>query len=270
MEIINNTTLVIMAAGIGSRFENGIKQLAPINDKGETIMELSIKNAEKVGFNKVVFIIRKELQKYFDENIIPKINLKYEYAYQEIDSKRSKPWGTGHALLSIKNIVKENFCLINSDDYYSYDSFEKVYKYLNNNSNVMVGYKLKNTIFVDKGVNRGICHIKDNKLVNIEETLNIRKINNKFISDKELNENSIVSMNVWGFKPDILNYFEEEFNLFLKNIKDYEKDEFYIGTVINKLINENKIDIYVVDTDSKCIGITYSEDVELFNDIIKD
>ena len=168
MERINNTTLVIMAAGIGSRFENGIKQLAPINDKGETIMELSIKNAEKVGFNKVVFIIRKELQKYFDENIIPKINLKYEYAYQEIDSKRSKPWGTGHALLSIKNIVKENFCLINSDDYYSYDSFEKVYKYLNNNSNVMVGYKLKNTIFVDKGVNRGICHIKDNKLVNID------------------------------------------------------------------------------------------------------
>ena len=267
---MHNTTLVILAAGVGSRFKGGIKQLTKLNDK--TIMELSIENAKKAGFNKVVFIIREELKDIFEEEIVKNINIDYDYAYQKIDAERSKPWGTGHALLSIKGIVNENFCIINADDYYEYDSFDKIFKFLNTNDkdSVMIGYKLKNTVFVDTGVNRGVVEVKDNKFVTIKEEYNIKKIDNKFMTDKELDEDSIVSMNIWGFRPNILNYFEQEWINFKNNIKDYQKDEFLLGDVINKLVENNIIDLYVIDTDSKCIGITYKEDIILFNEIINE
>ena len=266
-----DATLVVMAAGIGSRFKGGIKQLTKVNDKGETIMELNIKNAEQAGFNKVVFIIREELKELFDKDIIPKINIKYDYAYQSIDEKRSKPWGTGHAILSLKGVVKENFCVVNADDYYTLDSFKKIYDFFTSNDkdSVMVGYKLKNTVFVPTGVNRGICHINDGKLVNIEETYDIKKIDGEFISDKKLDEDSIVSMNIWGFRPNMLDYLENDFKLFLDNIKDYEKEEYLIGDVIQKMIDEGILNMYVLVTDTKCIGITYSEDIKLFDEIIK-
>ena len=142
----NNYTLVVLAAGIGSRFKGGIKQLMPINDNGDTIMELNIKDAKKAGFNKVVFIIREDLKEIMDNEIIPKLDIDYDYAYQTIDENRTKPWGTGHAITSLKGIVNENFCIINSDDYYTYDSFKKIIDFFktNDKDSVMIGYKLKN------------------------------------------------------------------------------------------------------------------------------
>ena len=266
---MSNKTLVILAAGIGSRFKGGIKQLELVKNN-KKIIELNINNAIKAGFNKVVFVIRDELKELFDTNIIPKLNIEYCYAYQKIDEKREKPWGSGHAIVCLKDIVKEDFCLINADDYYTEDSFIKVSNFFDNNKsdNMMVAYKLKNTVFVDTGVNRGICEVNNNLLNDIIETYNIKKIDNKYISDKQLDENSLISMNIWGFRPYIIDYFSDYFKTFLDNINNYQKDEYLIGDVIKKLIKENKIKVYVDETDSLCIGITYKEVVELFNKLI--
>lgn len=258
-------TLVILAAGMGRRFDGGIKQLTKVMDN-KTIMELSIDNAKRAGFNKVIFIIRKELKELFDEQIIPNIDIIYEYKYQTVDELRGKPWGTGEAILTLKGIDKQ-FCLINSDDYYTYDAFNKISKC---DDNAIVLYKIKNTVFHDTLLNRGVCIVENNYLTNIKEVIGIEKKDNLFIADDHIDPNTLVSMNMWGFNSNILNLFEEEFIKFKNNIKDYKNDEFLIPSVINYLIKSGKIKVKTYITDDKCFGITYSDDVKLFNDIIKD
>jgi len=271
-------TLVILAAGLGSRFKGGLKQLAAVGPNGETIMELSIKDAKEVGFDKVVFIIRPELEKDFEETIIPNIDINYEYAYQKLDDipleisvNREKPWGTGHALLALRNIVKDNFVIINADDYYGKESMKKMIDFFNENDKdyAMVGFKMKNTIFKDNGANRGVCNIENDKLISIEENYKIKKTDNKFINDeKEFNPDTYVSMNMWGFRPSIFKLFEREFIKFLEESDDLEKKEFLIPTVISNMIKNNEIDMKILFSDSICTGITYNEDIEFVRTLL--
>ena len=259
-------TLVILAAGMGKRFDGGIKQLTKVIDN-KTIMELSIINAKKAGFNKVIFIIREELKNLFDELIIPNIDIEYEYRYQVIDDVRGKPWGTGEALLTLQGI-NEHFCLINSDDYYTYDAFLKISKCKNNG---IVLYKIKNTVLHDTLLNRGVCTVKDNYLDNIKEVIGIEKKDDLFIANDDINQDTLVSMNMWGFDHNILKLFNIEFNNFKKSTIDYKNDEFLIPSVINDLIKSGKVKVEAFVTDDKCFGITYSDDVKLFKDnIIKE
>lgn len=258
-------TLVILAAGLGSRFKDGLKQLAKVGPNGETIMELSIKDAKKIGFNKVVFIIRKELQSAFEEEIIPNIDMDYAFAYQADSNieNRVKPLGTGHALLALEGVVNDNFAVINADDYYGYNSLKELYDKFNSDA-AIVAFELKNTVFNDHPVNRGVCEILNDKLVNIKETSNILKKNDKFYqNDIELDPNTYISMNLWGFKPEILEYFKKEFEIFKNNMIDPLKDEFLIPSVVFKMIAENR-PVQVLYSSDKCLGITYKEDMELF------
>ena len=258
-------TLVVLAAGLGSRFKDGLKQLAKVGPNGETIMELSIKDAKEIGFNKVVFIIRKELQGDFEKEIIPNIDIDYEFAYQEDHGieGRVKPLGTGHALLALKNIVKDNFAVINADDYYGYNSLKEIYDKLSQEV-AIVAFKLKNTVFSEAPVNRGICEIRDNQLVTIKETSEITKENDKYFSHGlELDPNTYISMNLWGFKPEVLDYFENKFTQFKNNMENPLKDEFLIPEVVYNMIKDG-YKVQVLYSEDRCIGITYKEDIKLF------
>jgi choline kinase len=266
-----NITLVIMAAGLGSRFKGGIKQLAKVGPNGETIMELTIKDAKKIGYNKVIFIIREELKQDFLDLVIPHIDMEYEFAYQDISDitisipfKREKPWGTGHALLSLRNIVDNNFVILNADDYYGIDALQKVYNHFKEeDTNVMVAYKLKNTFTSSNLGNRGVCLVKNHYLTNIKETYKIEKIKDSFKNpDGALEPDTYVSMNLWGFNKNVFPYFQEKFNTFLKQ-KDALEKEFLIPDVVNDMIKDD-IKIKVYETDDICLGITYQEDVNLF------
>lgn len=235
-------------------------------------MELNIENAKKAGFKKVIFIIRRELEHDFEELIVPKINMEYEYSYQEnlTNIKREKPFGTAHALLTIKDKVKDDFVIINADDYYSFDALKKLYDHLeNNDTNATVAYKLKNTFITSNTGNRGVIKKNGEYLEKIEETYNIVKDSNEFKSNgNHIDSNALVSMNIWGFKKDVFNFFEKEFENFLNNSKDVEHEEFLIPNVVGKMLVEN-INIKVYETDDVCLGITYKEDVELFKKYIK-
>lgn len=256
-------TLVILAAGMGKRFDGGIKQLTKIYNN-KTIMELSIENAKKAGFSKVIFIIREELKELFEQQIIPNIDIEYSYRYQKVDKSRLKPWGTGEAIITLKGL-DEPFCLINSDDYYTLDAFKKI---KNNQNNSTVLYKIKNTILHDTIINRGVCNVDGDFLSGIKEVTKI-EIKNDMVVSNNADENSLVSMNIWGFNSNIVSLFEREFNEFKKNTIDLINDEFMIPSVLNKLISENVIKIKVFKTDDKCLGITYSDDVKILSDYIK-
>lgn len=267
---MDDLTLVIMAAGIGSRFKGGVKQLAKVGPNDETIMELAIKDAASIGYKKIVFIIREELKNDFEELIIPKIKglIEYDFAYQKVPEsiKRTKPLGTGQALLCLKDIVKGNFIVLNADDYYGKEALQKLYDHFKNynNEHAIVTYYLKNTFVSSNTGNRGVCYVKDGILTKIEETYHINKIGDEFkTDDKILDPNTLVSMNLWGFNQSIFKYLEDKFNEFLQNSTDLENDEFLIPTVINDLINENGL-IRVYNSEEICFGITYKEDVALF------
>lgn len=213
---MNKISLVIMAAGIGSRFGSGIKQLEPVGMNEEIIMDYSIHDAIIAGFNKIIFIIRKDIEKEFKEiignrieKICNKLDIEICYVYQELENipndfkvsqERKKPWGTGHAVLACKNIIKEPFVVINADDYYGKDSFKNAYEFLSkdNDKYCMIGFKLKNTLSENGGVTRGICQLDENNyLTEIIETSNIIKNNEKaFVNEKEIDVNSNVSMNM--------------------------------------------------------------------------
>ena len=277
-------TLVILAAGMGSRY-GGMKQIDPINDDGDFIIDFSIYDAIKAGFNKVVFIIKEENLSSFKETIGNRINkhIDVEYAFQRIEdvpdwfdipSDRSKPWGTNHALMSIIGMVNEPFAVINSDDFYGREAFEIIAKHLSKPQNVagkpqfcMAGYKLRNTVTEHGAVNRGICNIDEqDHLVNIVETKEIVPIGNGKAqypnSDKmaELDLESIVSMNCWGFTPDIFPYLTAEFDKFLHNIKNPTKDESYLTDVIDMMIKTNACDVVVYNTNATWLGVTYADD----------
>lgn len=288
-------TLIIMAAGIGSRFGGGIKQLEPVGPNGEIIMDYSIKDALKAGFNKVVFVIRKDIEEEFRQVIGKRIEriVEVDYEFQELDNipnkykkkfpNRTKPWGTGQAILCCKEVVKEPFLVINADDYYGGKAYEQAYKYLMRDTKdsdklniCMVGFLLKNTLSDNGGVTRGVCQVnKERMLTDIVETHNIVKSDKgaQVISGDssiEIDIESEVSMNMWGLRPEIFGELEEGFNDFLENISLEDSDsEYLLPTIIGKLLEEDKVEVEVLQTKDKWFGVTYKEDKEAVIQAIK-
>lgn len=290
---MGKATLVIMAAGIGSRFGGGIKQLEPMGPNGEIIMDYSIHDAIEAGFDKVVFVIRKDLEKDFKEVIGNKVSkiVDVAYAYQELDkipekysgtfAERKKPWGTGQAIVVCKNIVNEPFLVINADDYYGKDAYVTAYKTLvenNQKSEIsMVGFVLGNTLSENGGVTRGICKVDDKGMLSeIVETKNIMKVNNGAAVETEdgmleIDVNSAVSMNMWGLTPEFIDLLEERFSTFLEALDSTDlTKEYLLPTIIGDLLSENKINVRVLSSHDKWFGVTFKEDKELVIDAIRD
>lgn len=286
---MRDTTLVIMAAGIGSRFGGGIKQLEPVGPGGEIIMDYSIHDALEAGFNKVIFIIRKDLEADFREiigNRIEKV-AHVEYAFQELDAlpegysvpeSRKKPWGTGQAVLSIKGMVHEPFLVINADDYYGKEGFKKIHDYMVTEMDVqsdvydmcMGGFILENTLSENGSVTRGVCRLnEDGTLNDVTETYDIEwKGNGLFASDEQGNPVLVeaqqhVSMNMWGLPPTFLDELEAGFPEFLDGISEGDvKAEYLLPKIIDKLIKSGKAKVKVLETRDKWFGVTYKEDKE--------
>lgn len=286
---MNKTALVIMAAGIGSRYGGGIKQLEHVGPSGEIIMDYSIYDAIQAGFNKVVFIIRRDLEKDFKEIIGNRIEkqIEVEYVYQELDAlpsgftkpeERVKPWGTGQAVLCCKDVIKEPFAVINADDYYGKEAFVKVHDYLANadinateNNYCMAGFVLGNTLSDNGIVTRGVCKVDENgNLTNVEETFAIERDGDVAVGKNGAGEkvtldlDSSVSMNMWGFTPNFLNELETGFVEFLKGITENEiKAEYLLPEVVGKMLRENRANVKVLKTNDKWFGVTYKEDKEM-------
>ena len=275
------TTLLIMAAGIGSRFGTGIKQLEPVDAAGHIIMDYSIHDAIEAGFNKVVFIIRKDIEKEFKEVIGDRIadickahNVTVDYAFQdikdipgELPEGRTKPWGTGQAVLAAKELLTTPFIVINADDYYGKEGFREVHEYLvNGGQSCMAGFVLKNTLSDNGGVTRGICKMDDqNNLTEVVETKNIVKTaEGAQADDVVLDTDSLVSMNMWGLTPDFLKTLEEGFEEFFeKEVPENPlKSEYLIPIFIGELLAEDKMSVKVLRTNDTWYGMTYKEDVE--------
>ena len=284
---MKETTLVIMAAGIGSRFGGGIKQLEPVGPGGEIIMDYSIYDALEAGFNKIIFIIRRDLETDFKEVIGRRIEKKVhvEYAFQEMDDlpegfvrpgDRTKPWGTGQAVLSIKGLVDGPFLVINADDYYGREAFRLIYDYLSAHEDdekyryTMVGYLLGNTVTDNGHVSRGICEINmQGELISVEERTRIEKRDGgiAFTEDDgktwtEVSGDAVVSMNMWGFTKSILHEIRDGFPAFLdKGLKSNPmKCEYYLPAVVSRLLEEGKATAAVLKSADKWYGITYKED----------
>ena len=291
-----NTTLVVMAAGIGSRFGGGIKQLEPVGPNGEIIMDYAIHDAKEAGFNKVVFIIRKDLEKDFKEIIGNRISkvIDIDYAFQELDNLpdgfsvpegRKKPFGTGQAVLACKGIDNEPFAVINADDYYGKEAFVKVHDFLVNPEKsgkkydfCMAGFILGNTLSDNGAVTRGICKVnEDNILVSVDETGGIERVSaDKVVCEKdgkqvEVSADSYVSMNMWGLTPDFFDELETRFVTFLENMKPEEgqKKEYLLPMIIEDLLVEDKAQVKVLETKDKWFGVTYKEDKQVVVDSIK-
>ena len=285
---MENTTLVIMAAGIGSRFGGGIKQLTSFGPGGEIIMDYSIYDAIEAGFNKVVFVTRKDMYQDFQEIIGERISkvIPVEYAFQEMNDLpagftvpegRVKPWGTGQAILACKDIVKEPFAVINADDYYGKEAFVKVHDYLveehpasDRMEFCMAGFHLGNTLSENGGVTRGVCSVDDAQhLTKVTETKNIVKtpegaaVQGEDGSLTPLEASCPVSMNMWGFSTEIFDVLEHGFAEFLGNLADPMKGEDLIPTVVDQLIRSGRANVTVLESKDKWFGVTYKEDKPL-------
>ncbi|MGF7009514.1 NDP-sugar pyrophosphorylase family protein [Lachnospiraceae bacterium PF1-22] len=285
---MKDITLVIMAAGIGSRFGGGIKQLEPVGPKGELIIDYSIDDAIKAGFNKVVFVIRKDLEKDFREVIGNRTERKVNtaYAFQEIDEipseyselakARKKPWGTGQAILCCKELVTGPFLVINADDFYGFEAYAKAFAYLSGDmrgsDGCSVAFKLKNTLSENGGVTRGVCVTKENILEDINETSGIRKGADGIIRDEDGNElgaDTMVSMNMWGLKAGIMEELETRFSQFLANQEIGDTKEFLLPIVFDEMIKKEKFRIMVLQTNERWFGVTYREDKSFVQEEIR-
>lgn len=279
------TALVILAAGMGARFGGEIKQLATVGKNGEIIMDYSVHDAIEAGFDKIVFIIRKEIQAAFMEiignrmeAICKKLGVEVAYAYQEVEDLpdgiklpegRTKPWGTGPAVLACKDILQEPFVVINADDYYGKTAFKKLYAFLQQYrpeepySFSMAGFMLGNTLSENGGVTRGICQVdKNGLLIKIKETPEVKKTPEGILANGAfVDADSNVSMNMWGFTPEFLGLLEKGFLEFLKREeKDLLKAEFLIPVYIDQLLAEKQITVKVLQTQDKWFGVTHKED----------
>lgn len=282
------TTLLIMAAGLGSRFGTGIKQLEPVDASNHIIMDYSIHDAIEAGFNHVVFIIRKDIEKEFKEiignritSICNALNVTVDYAYQDLNDipgalpeGRTKPWGTGQAVLAAKNLINTPFIVINADDYYGKEGFKAVHEYLvNGGKSCMAGFVLKNTLSDNGGVTRGICKMdNENNLTEVVETKNIVKTTEGAETDGvSIDVNSLVSMNMWGLTPDFLNTLEKGFKEFFEKevSKDPLKAEYLLPVFIGELMNEGKMSVKVLRSNDTWYGMTYHEDVASVKDSFK-
>lgn len=291
------TTLLIMAAGIGSRFGGGIKQLAPVGPNGEIIMDYSIHDAIKAGFERIVFIIRKDIESDFKEvigdrieKICAKAGVEVAYAFQSLDKipdtyqvpeGRTKPWGTGQAVLVAKDLVPGPFAVINADDYYGKEAFSKIYSFLTSevkdNAFCMAGFVLKNTLSDNGAVTRGICKVGENGyLSDVVETHDIVKTADGAESNGEkIDVESLVSMNMWGLSTEYMNMLESGFDKFLSEIGSNPlKAEYLLPIHIGELLRDGEVSVKVLETQDKWFGVTYKEDkdfvVESFKKLIAD
>ena len=285
---MSDITLLIMAAGMGSRY-GGLKQLDSVGPNQETIIDYSVYDAIRAGFDKVVFVIRKEFHNQFRSSITDKYlgKIKVEFAFQELKNlpadfscpeERKKPWGTGHAILSAKDIIQEPFVAINGDDFYGLESFKVVADYYQNGGSEfsMVAFQLDNTLSDFGSVTRGLCTLKGNKLDTVIETGGLIMSEKGMRSDRNihLNGKEPVSMNVWGFTPDLFGYLESMFIQFLKEEGDALKSEYLIPSVINNLIQTDRKSVHILHSSAKWFGVTYKEDksyvMEEIKKLIKD
>lgn len=293
---MKNTALVIMAAGIGSRFGGGIKQLEPVGPNGEIIMDYSIHDAMEAGFDKVIFIIRRELEKDFKEIIGHRIEklLPVEYAYQELEDLpagyevtpgRTKPWGTGQAVLSVKGMVDGPFLVINADDYYGREGFRRIHDYMaehmDSQSEIydicMGGFVLSNTLSDNGTVTRGVCQVdEEGYLTNVTETYNIQmKEDGLHATDESgapvtISPFQPVSMNMWGLPASFVQELEKGFPVFLDNLKEGDiKSEYLLPKIIDNLVQNKKARVTVLDTPDKWFGVTYREDKQAVADAIR-
>ena len=274
-------TLFILAAGMGSRY-GGLKQIDGLGPNGETIMDYSVFDAMRAGFGKVVFVIRKDFEEDFKKVVLSKYADKVpcEICFQSIDKvpaghsfnpERTKPWGTNHAVLMAKDIIKEPFAVINADDFYGKESFQVLADYLKSIEGTtgkwcMIGYRVQNTLSENGTVSRGVCSTdKDGFLTDVIERTKIEEKAGKIVYtedniDTEIALNTPVSMNMWGFTPEYFTYAEEAFKAFLDEYGQELKKEFYIPTLVNDMIAAGKATCQVLDTPSKWFGVTYAED----------
>lgn len=291
---MSDTSLVIMAAGMGSRF-GGIKQLEPVGPSGEIIMDYSIYDALEAGFDKVVFIIRRNLEKDFRDVIGDRINklVNVEYVFQELEELpegylkpegRTKPWGTGQAVLCCKEVVKGPFAVINADDYYGKEAFKKIYQFLNKkdlsqDQYCMAGFILGNTLSDNGSVTRGVCKVSNSGILKeIMETSGIVAVGNSAVAEVAgeniiIDLNSVVSMNMWGFKPSLFKALKNGFINFLSNLQGDElKKEYLLPDAVGELIKNGNTEVFVLETSDKWFGVTYKEDKEVvvksFQDLI--
>jgi len=274
--------IAILAAGIGNRY-GGFKQMDPVGPSGEFIIDYSVYDALRAGFNKVIFIIRHDIEQEFKATIGERVadSIETFYSFQEIDDlpegiefnpERTKPWGTVQAVLTCTNLINCPFAVINADDFYGRESYKKVSTFLDTvlpdkKDYSMVGFKLNNTLSKHGGVTRGICKSRENDILNsIVETSGINCSGNKiYFKDsagnrKELNKDTLVSMNMWGFTPSIFGLLEEEFEIFLQSYAKDLKHELVIPTAVNSLIAKSKASVKVLSTSSNWFGITYPGD----------
>ena len=293
---MKETALVIMAAGIGSRFGGGVKQLAPVGPSGEIIMDYSIHDAMEAGFNKVVFIIRRDLEEDFKEIIGRRIEklVPVEYAYQELDALpkgyevtpgRTKPWGTGQAVLTVKGLVDCPFLVINADDYYGKEGFRRIHDYMVNEMDTesgvydicMGGFILSNTLSDNGSVTRGVCQVDDNGILKtVNETYDIRMTDQGLTARDEqgapvaVSPSQPVSMNMWGLPVKFLDELERGFPEFLDQLKEGDiKAEYLLPKIIDRLVQSGKARVRVLDTPDKWFGVTYQEDKQAVVDAIR-
>lgn len=275
-----NKILVILAAGIGSRYGGDIKQLEAVDESNHLIIDYSIHDAIVAGFNKIVFIIRHDIENEFCERIgnrleetVKPLGVEIVYTFQEmadlpplpndiikVVSTRTKPWGTGHAVLCAAAVIDAPFAVINADDFYGAEGFKKAADFLDRNEYALVGYVLKNTLSDNGGVTRGICTVDDGKLVSINETKNIVKKNNGAETDgRELDINSLVSMNFWCFPHSFIDVLKDGFSQFLQTLDDPLKDEYLLPIIADQMLKEG-FEYSVLPTNSQWFGVTYKED----------
>ena len=279
-------TAVILAAGLGSRY-GGLKQIDPVGPHGEFIIDYSVYDCIRAGFDKIVFIIKEENLEAFEETIGSRIKgIKIEYAFQNLNdlpdgfscpSERVKPWGTAHALRSCRNIVDDKFVIFNADDFYGRETFEVMFDYLEHVDSkhfAMPGYVLANTLSDNGHVARGVCKTSNDCIEHIRELKKIMRIDGKVKYEEngewiELDENSQVSMNFWAFTPEVFEHVERDFADFLKNpATNLLTDEFYIPSMIDNGITAGDFECRVIHTDSKWMGVTYYSDKPLFEEFL--
>jgi dTDP-glucose pyrophosphorylase len=273
------TTLMVLAAGMGSRY-GGLKQIAPVGPEDETIMDYSIFDARRAGFNRIIFVIRKEIEQRFRQTIGAKFEkrIAVDYVFQELDkllpgfqvpAGRTKPWGTTHAILMAANAIHEPFTVINSDDFYGAESYRAILRHLQSGTPdyAMIGYTLRNTLSQYGSVSRGVCHVDDKGyLQDIVELKNIERDGGHAVNtdsegrETKLTGNEVVSMNMWGFTPQIFKQLHAHFQRFLKTNGADLKAECYIPTTVNELIQAGETRVKVLRSADSWFGVTYRED----------
>ncbi len=263
--------LVVMAAGLGSRF-GGLKQIEEISKQGDKIIDFSVYDAIRAGFEKVIFVINPKFENEFKNLISEKFNkyIKVEFSYQEIPktlTKRKKPLGTGHAVLSVKNLINGPFCVINGDDFYGEDAFQKMFKYLSNENKryCMIAYELEKTLTHNGTVARGLCNLSNELLQEVTEKTRLKKVNNSIFDESDIDifydDDLLVSMNFWGFQSDFLKHLELKYIDFSnENNLNESTIELFLPSVVDQMIKMESCEVEVLSTDSRWFGVTYKED----------